>query len=127
MPTFNRPWRQPERLLVPLHFALYTYHRLRTLQPTDTHALLNIACEQLILNARNRVLERLTLVLESVVTADLSDQRSISDLTDCLIYAVMPHVVSMKKPKNVSCDGRRGNVHVMDGLHVDFAVIGGAF
>jgi hypothetical protein len=37
----------------------------------------------------------------------------------------MPHVVSVKKPKDIGCDGRRGNVHVMDGGRVDFAVISG--
>jgi hypothetical protein len=42
---FNRPQRQSERLLVPLHLALYTYHCLHTLQLTDAHALLNVACK----------------------------------------------------------------------------------
>jgi hypothetical protein len=56
------------------------------------------------------------LALESAVLVDLSDQRSISDLTECLIYAVMPHIVSVKKPKDVGCDKRRGNVHVVNGL-----------
>jgi hypothetical protein len=65
-------------------------------------------------------------MLESVVTVDLGDQRSISEFTECLIYAVMPHVVSMKKPKNVGCDERRGNVHVVNGLSVDLAMVGGA-
>jgi hypothetical protein len=31
----------------------------------------------------------------------------------------------MKKPKNVGCNGRRGNVHVMNGSGVDLAVIRG--
>jgi hypothetical protein len=31
----------------------------------------------------------------------------------------------MKKPKNVGCNGRRGNVYVMDGGGMDFAVVGG--
>jgi hypothetical protein len=66
------------------------------------------------------------LTLESAVAADLSDQRSIPDLTERLIYTVMPHIVSVEKPKNIGCDGRRGNVHVMNGLGVDFAVISGA-
>jgi hypothetical protein len=46
--------------------------------------------------------------LKSVITADLCGQRSISDLTERLIYAVMPHIVRVKKPKNVGGDGRRG-------------------
>jgi hypothetical protein len=37
----------------------------------------------------------------------------------------MPHIVSLKKPKDVGRNGRRGNVHVMDGGGVDLAVIGG--
>jgi hypothetical protein len=123
---FNRPWRQLECLLVPLHLALYTYHCPCTFKPTDAHAPLDVACEQLILNARNGLLEGLTLVFESAVTGDLSDQRSIPDLTERLIYAVMPHIVSVEKPKNVGSDGRRGNVHVMNGLGVDLAVVSGA-
>jgi hypothetical protein len=66
------------------------------------------------------------LALKSAVTADFSDQRSVPDLTECLIDAVMPHVVSMKKLKNVGCDGRKGNIHIMHGLCMDFAMIGGA-
>jgi hypothetical protein len=112
-------------LLVSLHLALYTYHRLHRLQPTDAHALLNVACKQLILDARNGILEGLTLALESAITVNFGNQRPISDLTERLIYAVMPHVVSLKKPKDVGCDGRRRNIHVMNRLSVDFAVIGG--
>jgi hypothetical protein len=123
---FNRPRRQLECLLIPLHFTLYTYHCPRTLQPTDAHAPLNVACKQLIFNARNGVLEGLMLALESAVMADLSDQRPISDLPECLVYTVMLHVISMKKLKNVGCDGRRGNVHVMNGLRMDLTMIGGA-
>jgi hypothetical protein len=66
------------------------------------------------------------LALESAVMADLSDQRPISDLPECLVYTVMLHVISMKKLKNVGCDGRRGNVHVMNGLRMDLTMIGGA-
>jgi hypothetical protein len=66
------------------------------------------------------------LTLESAVTADLSDQRSISEFTKCLIDVVMPHVISMEKPKNVGCDGRRGNVHVVNGLRMDLAMVSGA-
>jgi hypothetical protein len=123
---FNRPRRQSERLLIPLHLALYTHHCPRSLQPTDTHAPLNVACKQLILDARNGLLEGLTLALESAVMADLSDQRSISEFTEGLIYTVMSHVVSMEKPKDVGCDGRRGNVHVVNGLRVDLAMVSGA-
>jgi hypothetical protein len=102
------------------------YHRPRTLKLADAHAPLNITREQMVLNARNRVLERLTLTLELAVAADLSDQGSIADLAECLIYAIMPHVVSVEKLKNVGCDRRRGNVHVMNGLGVDFAMVSGA-
>jgi hypothetical protein len=65
-------------------------------------------------------------MLESAIMADLSDQRSIPDLTERLIYAVMPHIVSVEKPKNVGCNGRRGNVHVMNGLGVNLAMVSGA-
>jgi hypothetical protein len=80
----------------------------------------------LVLDACDRVLKGLTLALESAVTANLSGQRSISELTECLVYAIMPHVISVKEPENVSCDGRRGNVHIMNGLRVDFAMVSGA-
>jgi hypothetical protein len=48
------------------------------------------------------------------------------DLTKRLIYAVMPHVVRVEEPKSVGGDGRRGNVHVMNGLGVDLAMVSGA-
>jgi hypothetical protein len=56
------------------------------------------------------------LAFESAVTGDLGDQRPIPDLTERLIYAVMPHIVSVEKPKNVGSDGRRGNVYIVNGL-----------
>jgi hypothetical protein len=68
-------------------------------------------------------LEGLPLTLESTIVADLCDQRSIPNLTERLVHAVMPHIVSMKEPKNVGCDGRRGNVHIMNGLSVDLAMV----
>jgi hypothetical protein len=37
----------------------------------------------------------------------------------------MPHVVSVKEPKNVGGDGRRGNVNVMNGGSVDLTVVRG--
>jgi hypothetical protein len=110
-------------LLIPLHFALYTYHSPGTLKLTDTHASLDVAREQLVFYARDGVLEGLTLPLESTVTSDLSCQRTIAILTERLIHVVMPHVVSMKKPKDVGRNRRRGNVHIMDGGSVDFTVI----
>jgi hypothetical protein len=101
------------------------YHSPGGLQPTDTHASLDVAREQLIFNAGDGVLKGLTLPLESSVTGDLRCQRAITELTERLIHAVMPHVVSMKKPKDIGSNGRRGNVHVMDGGGVDLAVIRG--
>jgi hypothetical protein len=58
-----------------------------------------------------------------MVTADLGDQQPVSNLSERLIHAVMPHIVSMKKPKNIGSNGRRGNVHIVDGLGVDLAVV----
>jgi hypothetical protein len=112
-------------LLIPLHLTLDTYHGSGALQPTDTHASLDVAREQLIFDTRDGVLEGLTLPLESTITGNFSGQRTIADLTERLIHTVMPHIVSMKKPKNVGCDGRRGNIHVMNGGGVDLAVIRG--
>jgi hypothetical protein len=38
----------------------------------------------------------------------------------------MPHIVSLKKPKNVGGNGRRGNVHVVNSGGVDLAMVSGA-
>jgi hypothetical protein len=67
----------------------------------------------------------LTLPLESTVSGNLGYQRTIANLTERLIHAVMPHIVSMKKPKNVGRNGRRGNVNVIDSGGVDLTVICG--
>jgi hypothetical protein len=126
MPTFHRPRRQAESLRVPLHLTLNTYHRPSPFQPTDAQALLYVSSEHLILQARDRVLERLALVLKPMVAVNFCYQGSVANLTECLIHMVMSHVVSMEKPKDVGCDEGRGNVHVVYGGCVDFAVISGA-
>jgi hypothetical protein len=95
MPTFHRPWRQVESLCIPLHLTLNSYHRPSRFQPADAHASLHISCKHLILKSRNRVLECLTLMFEAAIPVDFGDQRSITDLTECLVYAIVPHIVSL--------------------------------
>jgi hypothetical protein len=86
---------------------------------------LDVAHEQLVFDARDGVLKGLTLPLESSVPGDLGYQRTITNLTERLIHAVMPHIVSVKKPENIGRDGRRGNVDVMNGGGVNLTVIRG--
>jgi ribosomal protein S27E len=74
---------------------------------------------------RDGILEGLTLPLESTVSGHFGHQRTIANLAERLIHAVMPHIVSMKKPKNVGRNGRRGNVNIMDSGGVDLTVIRG--
>jgi hypothetical protein len=70
---FYRPWRQPKRLLVPLHLALNTYQSSGPFQPANTHAVLYVSGEQLILESCDRLLEGLTLALQTAVVVDFSD------------------------------------------------------
>jgi hypothetical protein len=79
----------------------------------------------LIFDACDGILEGLTLPFESTVSRHLGHQRTVTNLTERLIHAVMPHIVSLKKPKNVGRNGRRGDVNVMDGGGVDLTVIRG--
>jgi hypothetical protein len=71
---FNRPWRQTKHLLVPLHLTLDMHQGPSTLQSTDAHMPLYIACEQLILKSCDRLLECLALALEATVMVDLCNQ-----------------------------------------------------
>jgi hypothetical protein len=115
-----------ESLRVPLHLTLNTYHRPSPFQPTDAHALLYVSSEHLILQARDGILERLALALELSVAVNFRYQGSVTNLAERLIHMVMPHVVSMEKPKDVGCDKGRGNVHVVYGGCVDLTMVSGA-
>jgi hypothetical protein len=114
MPTFQRPQRQAKCLPIVLHSPLNTYHRPCRLQPTDAHAPLHIRCEHLILKSPNRLLERLTLLLESSVSVDLRAERAITKLPEGLVYSVEAHIVSVEESKDVSSDERGRNVDVND-------------
>jgi hypothetical protein len=112
-----------ERLPIVLHRTLNTYHCPCRLQSADTHASLHVRRKHLVLKSTNRLLEGLTLTLESPVSVDLHSEGTIADLSDGLVYAIISHVVSVKKPKYVGGNRRRGNVNVDDGRSVDFAVV----
>jgi hypothetical protein len=80
----------------------------------------------LILKPTDRLLEGLVLALEASVTVNLSTEGAVTELPDSLVDAIIPHVVGVKKPKDVSGDKRRGYVDINYGHGMDFAVIGGA-
>jgi hypothetical protein len=79
----------------------------------------------LILQASNRLLERLALTFQLAVPIDLGPERPVTDLTDGLVDVVVPHVVSIKEAEELSFDGRRRNVDVDDGRGVNFTMICG--
>jgi hypothetical protein len=65
------------------------------------------------------------LTLELPVSIDLCFKRTITDLPEGLVYAIVPHVVSVKKPKYIGGNGRGRDVDVDDGRGVDFTVVCG--
>jgi hypothetical protein len=103
------------------------YHRSSPFQPADTHASFYVSGKHLIFETGNGVLEPLALALKSTITVDFHYQQLIAELTKHFIHTVMPHVVSMKKPKYVGCNRGRGNVHIVDRGCMDLAVVSGAF
>jgi hypothetical protein len=80
----------------------------------------------LILQASDRLLERLALTLQPPIPIDLGPERSIADLSYGLIDIIMPHIVSVKKSKELSWNGRGRNVDVDNGGSVNLTVISGA-
>jgi hypothetical protein len=96
---FYGPRGKAESLRVPLHLTLNPYHCSCAFQPTDAHAPLHIGREQLILELSNQLLESLALTFQPVVSVNLGNQRAITELAERLIHTVMPHIVSLKKPK----------------------------
>jgi hypothetical protein len=82
-------------LLVPLHFTLYAHHRPSALQLASTHPPLHVTHEQLILKSCDRLLERPMLTLQAAISVDFRDERTVTDLTERLIYTVVPHLVSV--------------------------------
>jgi hypothetical protein len=80
----------------------------------------------LVLQASNRLLKGPSLTLKPPIPIDFGPEGPISDLTDGLVYVVVPHIVSIEKPKYVGGDGRRRDVDVYYGRGMDLAVISGA-
>jgi hypothetical protein len=64
-------------------------------------------------------------MLQPPIPIDFGLERPITNLTDGLIDIIVPHVVSIKKPKYVGGNGRGRNVNVDNGCGMDLAVIGG--
>jgi hypothetical protein len=126
MPTFQRPRRQTKCLPITLHLCLNAHHSLRRLQPADTHPPLYISSKHLVFQASNRLLERLSLTLKPPIPIDFGSERPIANLTYGFVYVVVPHVVSIEKPKYVASDRRGWNVDVDNRRGMNFAVIGGA-
>jgi hypothetical protein len=80
----------------------------------------------LVLQASDGLLERPPLTLKPPVSVDFGPQGPITDLTDSLVDVVVPHIVSIEKPKYVSGNGRGRHVNVYDGCGVNFTVVSGA-
>jgi hypothetical protein len=102
------------------------YHRPCRLQSTDTHAPFYVRCKHLIFKPSDRLLKGLLLALKSPVAVDLRSERAITDLPEGLVYAVMPHVVSIQKPKYVGSNERGRDIDVGDDSGMNLAVISGA-
>jgi hypothetical protein len=110
-------------LPITLHLCLNTDQSPSRLQPADTHLPLYVSGEHLVLQASDRLLERLPLTLQPPVPIDLGPERPIPDLTDGLVDVVVPHVVSIKDAKELIWDKRRRDVDVDDGHGVNLTVI----
>jgi hypothetical protein len=123
---FQRPRGQTKRLPITLHFRLNTYHGPSRLQSADTHPPLHVSSEHLIFQASDRLLERLALTLQPSIPIDLGPERPIAYLTDGLVDVVVPHIVSIKKPKYFGGNGRGRNINVDDGCGVNLTMVGGA-
>jgi hypothetical protein len=114
-----------ERLPIVLHRTLNTHHSSGRLQSTNAHAPLHIRREHLILESTDGLLEGLVLVLKASVTVNFSAEGTITELPDGLVHAIIPHVVSIKEPKNIGGDERGRYVNVNHRHGMDFAVVGG--
>jgi hypothetical protein len=113
-------------LPITLHLCLNAHKSPRRLQSADTHPPLHISSEHLIFQASDRLLEGPSLTLQLSVAVDFGSKGPITYLTDSLVDIVVPHVVSIEKPKYIGGNGRRGNVDVYDRRGMNLAVIGGA-
>jgi hypothetical protein len=113
-------------LPITLHLCLNAHHSPRRLQSADTHPPLHISSEHLVFQASDRLLERPPLTLKPPVSVDFGPQGPITDLTDGLVDVVVPHIVSIEKPKCVGGNRRRGDVDIYDRRGMNLAVIGGA-
>jgi hypothetical protein len=70
-------------------------------------------------------LEGLVLVLKLSVTVNLGSEGMVTELPKGLVHAIMPHIVSIEKPKDIGGDERGRNVDVNDGRSVNLAVVCG--
>jgi hypothetical protein len=86
---------------------------------------LHIRGKHLIFKTRNRILECLTLTLKSAVSVDFGDQRSITNLTECLVHVVVPHIVGLQKLKNIGGNNGGRHINVVYGGSVNLTVICG--
>jgi hypothetical protein len=77
----------------------------------------------LVLEPTDRLLEGLALALKAPVTVNFRAEGAITDLPDGFVYAIVPHVVTVKEAEYISGDERGRDVDVDHGCCVDFAVI----
>jgi hypothetical protein len=66
------------------------------------------------------------LTLESLILIDLRSKRAVTDLPEGFVYTIVPHIVSVKKPKYIGGNGRGRDIDVDDGGSVNLAVISGS-
>jgi hypothetical protein len=64
-------------------------------------------------------------MLKLLVLVDLHLEGTITELPEGLVYEIMPHIVSVKKPKYIGGNKRGRDVDVNDGRSVDLAVVCG--
>jgi hypothetical protein len=65
------------------------------------------------------------LTLELSVLIDFCSEGAVADFPKGLVYTIVPHIVCVKKLKDISGNGRRGNIDINDGCSMDLTVISG--
>jgi hypothetical protein len=70
-------------------------------------------------------LEGLALALKASVTVNFGVEGTVTELPDGLVYAIVPHIVSVKEAENVGGDERGRYVDVNHGCGMDLTVVSG--
>jgi hypothetical protein len=65
------------------------------------------------------------LACKSPISVNLRLERTVTDLAQSLVHALMSHVVSIQHPQDVSRDRRWGDIEVVDSSGVNLAMVSG--